>query len=262
MSCRSSFRIIPNIKRCSRDRKSPLPWAAAASRVSMRSRRRRRCAEGEGSRTLHRPMHGQPRRGYRRRASGGAGTPGHLGRDDGRAGALLDGSRDCSTAAERSACLLSTRSPLRKRMRSSSINRVKPHTAFRGKIESGLMKMIAIGLGKQKGAEACHQLVSSIWRRTCRPWPRDDGKLPIIFGVAIVENAYDQISASKSSGPRQMESGRRPCSSKRRRACRSSCSTDRCARRSITSARTSAATAWIRILRAVIRRLMPTAARK
>ena len=32
------------------------------------------------------------------------------------------------------------------------INRVKPHTAFRGPIESGIMKMIAIGLGKQKGA--------------------------------------------------------------------------------------------------------------
>ena len=38
------------------------------------------------------------------------------------------------------------------------INRVKPHTAFRGTVESGIMKMIAIGLGKQKGAEACHQL--------------------------------------------------------------------------------------------------------
>lgn len=34
------------------------------------------------------------------------------------------------------------------------INRIKPHTAFRGPVESGLMKMITIGLGKQKGAEA------------------------------------------------------------------------------------------------------------
>lgn len=32
------------------------------------------------------------------------------------------------------------------------INRVKPHTAFRGTVESGIMKMIAIGLGKQRGA--------------------------------------------------------------------------------------------------------------
>ena len=31
------------------------------------------------------------------------------------------------------------------------INRVKPHTAFRGKYESGLIKMLAIGMGKQRG---------------------------------------------------------------------------------------------------------------
>jgi hypothetical protein len=36
------------------------------------------------------------------------------------------------------------------------IARVKPHTAFRGPNESGLVKMVAIGLGKQKGAESCH----------------------------------------------------------------------------------------------------------
>jgi hypothetical protein len=36
------------------------------------------------------------------------------------------------------------------------VNRIKPHTAFRGPCESGLLKMIVIGLGKQKGAEICH----------------------------------------------------------------------------------------------------------
>ena len=36
------------------------------------------------------------------------------------------------------------------------VGRVKPHTDFVGPIESGLMKMIAIGLGKQKGAEYFH----------------------------------------------------------------------------------------------------------
>src|SRR5207253_11435959 len=36
------------------------------------------------------------------------------------------------------------------------VNRVKPHTAFRGEIESGLCKMTAIGLGKQRGAEQTH----------------------------------------------------------------------------------------------------------
>ena len=38
------------------------------------------------------------------------------------------------------------------------VNRIKPHTSFRGRIESGLLKMIVIGLGKQKGAETCHNL--------------------------------------------------------------------------------------------------------
>jgi hypothetical protein len=38
------------------------------------------------------------------------------------------------------------------------LNRIKPHTAFRGRIESGLTKMIVIGAGKQRGAETCHNL--------------------------------------------------------------------------------------------------------
>ena len=38
------------------------------------------------------------------------------------------------------------------------INRVKPHTSFRGKYESGLVKMLAIGLGKRKGADTTHSL--------------------------------------------------------------------------------------------------------
>ncbi|WP_349772460.1 lactate racemase domain-containing protein [Lacrimispora xylanisolvens] len=35
--------------------------------------------------------------------------------------------------------------------------RIKPHTAFRGPYESGIMKMMAIGLGKQYGAQVCHE---------------------------------------------------------------------------------------------------------
>lgn len=73
------------------------------------------------------------------------------------------------------------------------INRIKPHTAFRGPYESGVMKMIAIGLGKQKGAEAIHQLgfkhMAENMPAAARILMR---KLPIVFGIAIVENAYDQ----------------------------------------------------------------------
>src|SRR5919108_296414 len=36
------------------------------------------------------------------------------------------------------------------------VNRIKPHTAFRGTVESGPTKMLAIGLGKQKGAHSVH----------------------------------------------------------------------------------------------------------
>lgn len=73
------------------------------------------------------------------------------------------------------------------------INRVKPHTAFRGRIESGIMKMIAIGLGKQKGAEACHQMGFKYMAENVPAMANIMlDKLPIVFGIALVENAYDQ----------------------------------------------------------------------
>lgn len=73
------------------------------------------------------------------------------------------------------------------------INRVKPHTAFRGRIESGIMKMIAIGLGKQKGAEACHQLGFKYMAENVPAMANLMlKKLPILFGIALVENAYDK----------------------------------------------------------------------
>lgn len=75
------------------------------------------------------------------------------------------------------------------------INRVKPHTAFRGPIESGIMKMISIGLGKQKGAEACHQLGFKYMAENVPAMARMMmEKKPILFGVATVENAFDKIA--------------------------------------------------------------------
>jgi hypothetical protein len=73
------------------------------------------------------------------------------------------------------------------------INRIKPHVSFRGRYESGLMKMIAIGLGKQKGAEVCHQLgmermlgnIEAIGRTAL-----STGK--ILFGIALLENGYHE----------------------------------------------------------------------
>lgn len=75
------------------------------------------------------------------------------------------------------------------------INRNKPHTAFRGPVESGLLKMISIGLGKQKGAEACHQLGFGHMAENVPAMARMVmERLPVLFGVGTVENAYDQIA--------------------------------------------------------------------
>ncbi len=75
------------------------------------------------------------------------------------------------------------------------INRVKPHTAFRGSVESGIQKMISIGLGKQKGAEACHQLGFKYMAENVPAMAQMImEKTPILFGVATVENAFDKVA--------------------------------------------------------------------
>ena len=73
------------------------------------------------------------------------------------------------------------------------INRIKPHTAFRGPVESGLMKMITIGLGKQKGAEAAHAFSFKYMAQHVVEMARIAmEKVPIIFGIGSLENAYDR----------------------------------------------------------------------
>lgn len=75
------------------------------------------------------------------------------------------------------------------------INRIKPHTAFRGPVESGMMKMISIGLGKQKGAEACHQMGFKYMAENVPAMAKIImDKRPFLFGVATVENAFDKAA--------------------------------------------------------------------
>ncbi|MEI6084259.1 MAG: DUF2088 domain-containing protein [Verrucomicrobiota bacterium] len=76
------------------------------------------------------------------------------------------------------------------------INRIKPHTSFHGRYESGLMKMIAVGLGKQAGAAAIHRLGIPGLREEMPAVARQvlaTGK--ILFGIAILENARDETLA-------------------------------------------------------------------
>ena len=75
------------------------------------------------------------------------------------------------------------------------INRVKPHTSFSGANESGLVKMITIGLGKQKGADSCHALGFQYMANLIVEMARMKlQQAPFLFGVGTVENAYDKVA--------------------------------------------------------------------
>lgn len=73
--------------------------------------------------------------------------------------------------------------------------RVKPHTSFRGPFESGIMKMMTIGLGKQVGAETCHRAGFKYMAKYVPMFGKAIiENAPIMFAVATIENAYDQTS--------------------------------------------------------------------
>jgi hypothetical protein len=85
--------------------------------------------------------------------------------------------------------------------------RVKPHTGFTGDIESGLMKMMLIGLGKRAGAEIYHraikdysfgQIVRSVAREVLM-------RCNVIAGVALVENGFDETAIIEAVGPDEIE---------------------------------------------------------
>jgi hypothetical protein len=86
------------------------------------------------------------------------------------------------------------------------INRVKPHTSFRGRFESGLMKMMTIGLGSHRGATIAHAHGAQGLARLIPAW----GKVilrraPILLGVALIENAYEQTARVVALRPEEFE---------------------------------------------------------
>jgi len=74
------------------------------------------------------------------------------------------------------------------------LNKVKPHTDFRGPHESGLAKMMAIGIAKHKGAAEFHKRgfarfaegIPAAAKAFCE-------KAPVAFGIGVVQNAFDEI---------------------------------------------------------------------
>jgi len=83
------------------------------------------------------------------------------------------------------------------------INRVKPHTRFSGKIESGLLKMMTIGMGKPEGARQSHLLASKHGHepviRAVASAVLATGK--ILAGLAVVENSRHQVAAVRAALP-------------------------------------------------------------
>ncbi|MDO4261853.1 MAG: lactate racemase domain-containing protein [Eubacteriales bacterium] len=84
-------------------------------------------------------------------------------------------------------------------------NRIKIHTSFHGPYESGLMKMMGIGLGKQPGAEIVHGVDPALMHRVVE----EHGKVvlrcaPVIGGLAVVENAFDDTWKLAGLSPEQI----------------------------------------------------------
>ena len=75
------------------------------------------------------------------------------------------------------------------------VARIKPHTDFSGDIESGLLKMLAVGLGKHKGATVIHnygmesfsKIIPEIGLKVLE-------RAPIVIGVALLENGHSKLS--------------------------------------------------------------------
>jgi hypothetical protein len=82
--------------------------------------------------------------------------------------------------------------------------RIKPHTNFVGEIESGLHKMMLIGLGKHEGAKVYHRAISDYsWLEIVKAVADSVlRKCKVVCGVGIVENAYDETALVAAVPPR------------------------------------------------------------
>ena len=86
------------------------------------------------------------------------------------------------------------------------VSRVKPHTDFKGDIESGIMKMMAIGLGKQKGAEMIHHNLYEGYHTLLPAAARlIMEKAPILIGLVLLENAYHETCKVVALEPKEFE---------------------------------------------------------
>lgn len=80
------------------------------------------------------------------------------------------------------------------------INRIKPHTNFSGDVESGLLKMLAVGLGKHRGAQLAHRAAVDVsFNRMIPEIARFSlSRLPVLCGVGLVENARHETATVRA----------------------------------------------------------------
>ncbi len=86
-------------------------------------------------------------------------------------------------------------------------NRVKPHTNFAGDIESGLMKMMLIGLGKHNGAKIYHRAINDYsFGQIVRSVAKEVlDKCGVVAGLALVENQFDHTALVEAVAPENFE---------------------------------------------------------
>lgn len=86
------------------------------------------------------------------------------------------------------------------------VNRIKVHTAYKGEIESGLLKMLAVGLGNHEGARQVHSLGVRGLKKYIKKFAHVIlQKAPILCGIGIIENAYEKTHTIKAANPDEFE---------------------------------------------------------
>ena len=98
-------------------------------------------------------------------------------------------------------------------------NRIKPHTRFVGDVESGLMKMLLIGLGKRAGATVYHRAIQDYsFGQIIRSVAGEVlSRCRILAGVAIVENAFDRPPGRGRPARRRSRAAKRSCCAQAKR---------------------------------------------
>ena len=87
-----------------------------------------------------------------------------------------------------------------------AVNRVKVHTGFKSTIESGLHKILAVGLGNHKGASLVHALgVKGLKDYMVEFASVILEKAPILCGIGILENAYDKTCRISAAAPKDFK---------------------------------------------------------